>query len=275
MKKIAMLLFLLSCVAWSATSYADAKPMRIGPVSLYGALGTNGNKVVSIESGKQVMLRGMSLFYNSQGNPTEPLSSGYISNPDAMMSKLDMMVRAAIVNDVYIIVDWHSHRAESEQSSAVSFFRTASERYKGIPNIIWEVYNEPVNTDMGTIARYADAVIGAIRVNSPNLALVGTPRWSQMGSCGGVNKDNVAYVFHFYAGSHSVNGYSGNVTSCMNGGNAVFISEWGTTDANGSGSVNASESNNWISFMERNRISNCNWSLRHDKVDDKRTSCRN
>ena len=90
-----------------------------------------------------------------------------------------------------------------------------------------------------------------------------------MGSCGGVNKDNVAYVFHFYAGSHSVNGYSGNVTSCMNGGNAVFISEWGTTDANGSGSVNASESNNWISFMERNRISNCNWSLRHDKVDDK------
>lgn len=304
MKKIAVLLFLLSCVAWSATSYADAKPMRIGPVSLYGALGTNGNKVVSIESGKQVMLRGMSLFwsdatglgyytdnaiswasnslgidvfrfamgvqyYNSQGNPTEPLLSGYITNPDAMMSKLDMMVRAAIVNDVYIIVDWHSHRAESEQSSAVSFFRTASERYKGIPNIIWEVYNEPVNTDMGTIARYADAVIGAIRVNSPNLALVGTPRWSQMGSCGGVNKDNVAYVFHFYAGSHSVNGYSGNVTSCMNGGNAVFISEWGTTDADGSGSVNSSESNNWISFMERNRISNCNWSLRHDKVDDK------
>lgn len=286
-----------------------AVPLRVGPVSSYGTLGTSGNKVISLTTKKQVMLRGMSLFwsdatgspyYNENviawatqnlgidvfrfamaiesydsdgGNSNEgKVSSGsaYKTSPDSRITLLDRMVKAAIENDIYIIVDWHSHRAENEQGIAVDFFGKMAKKYANVPNIIWEVYNEPVNTDMGTIARYANAVIGAIRENgSQNLALVGTPNWSQMGSCGGVNQTNVGYVFHFYAASHSVSSYSGNVDRCMNGGNAVFITEWGTTSASGSGAVSTSEASNWTNYMEKNRISNCNWSLRHKGSGDK------
>jgi hypothetical protein len=40
----------------------------------------------------------------------------------------------------YLIVDWHSHRAESEQALAREFFSYAAQRYANVPNIIWEVY---------------------------------------------------------------------------------------------------------------------------------------
>ena len=283
-------------------SAATAKPLRVGPVQNYGALGTSGSKIISLSTNKQVMLRGMSMFwsdatgiqyynkevlnwavsnlkidviryamgvhyYDSQGGTSNALDDNYsyYGNPDMQKSKIDLMVEAAIENDIYIIIDWHSHRAENEQSDANAFFKEMATKYKDVPNIIWEVYNEPVTTGISTIASYANTVIGSIRnAGSPNLALVGTPNWSQMTAYGGVNQTNVAYVFHFYAASHSVSSYSGNVKNCMNAGNAVFISEWGTTSADGSGSTNTSESSNWESFMETNRISNCNWSLRQN-----------
>lgn len=308
MKALFSGLLLSGLLSFAMADATSAVPQRVGPVSNYGVLGTSGNQVISTKTNKQVMLRGMSLFwadavgsqyysenviawaaqtlgidvfrfamgiesYDSDGGNSEKgkilASYSYKSSPDVKIEQLDRMVKAAIENDIYIIVDWHSHRAEQEQSIANDFFGKMATKYKDVPNIIWEVYNEPVNTDMGTIASYANTVIGTIRKNgSKNLALVGTPKWSQMGSCGGVNQPNVGYVFHFYAASHSVNSYSGNVDNCMKGGNAVFVTEWGATSADGSGTVNTSEAGSWTSYMERNKISNCNWSLRHATVGD-------
>jgi hypothetical protein len=311
MKRILLSLLLASACSFGATNYADATALRVGPVSNYGALGTSGNKIVSLSSGKQVMLRGMSLFwsdatgipyyksevitwavqnlginvfrfamgiqyYSSDGGTGNALdaSYSYIGNPDGDISLLDDMVKAAIANDVYIIVDWHSHRAEYEQAYAVAFFTKVAERYKNVPNVIWEVYNEPVNTGWNTVQSYANAVISGIRQYSQNLAIVGSPSWSQnpdAANSSPVSGTNVAYSFHFYAGTHSVSSYGSHVTSAMGAGHPVFITEWGTTDANGSGSVNTSESSSWTSFMESNHISNCNWSLRQytSSVDSK------
>ena len=304
---------MLSCAVTFAFAAVDAKPQRLGPVSVYGALGTSGKKIVSQKTGKQVMLRGMSLFwsdatgtpyyngevigwaaeklgidvfrfamgihcYNSNGGGCQDgtenainASNSYFGNPEGKIAQLDNMVKAAIANDIYIIVDWHSHNAENEQAKAEDFFYKMAQKYKDVPNIIWEVYNEPVNTGAGTIANYANAVIAKIRDNgkgSPNLALVGTPSWSQMtsGSCGTVNQSNVGYVFHFYAATHSLNSFKSNIENC-NG--AVFITEWGTTEASGAGSVSEGNTREWTNYMDQNQIPNCNWSLRHETVGGK------
>ena len=302
-KALAAGALLLSAVEANAAA-STAKPLRIGPVQVHGALGTNGNKIVGQKSGKEVMIRGMSMFwsdatgiqyynkevikwavdnlkmdvfryamginyYDSDGGSSNKLdeSYSYKGNPDMQEGKVDQMVEAAIENDIYIIIDWHSHRAydNSEKSQAKSFFSKMATKYKNVPNIIWEVFNEPAGSfnDWGQIKGYANDVIGGIRnAGNDNLALVGTPNWSQMGQCGGVNGKNIGYVFHFYAGTHSVGQYGGAVTSCKNGGNAVFITEWGTTTADGKSDANTSASSSWTDFMEQNKISNCNWSLR-------------
>lgn len=300
LKKLIPFLLALAIAPSSFADALSAKAQKVGPVSYYGALHTSGSKIIGEKNNnQQAMLRGLSLFwsdatgmpyydddviswlkdnlkidvirfamgiqyYNSKGNATEPIDEqySYISQPDGYLALLDKMVEAAIKNDIYIIVDWHSHRAENEQSHAVSFFSAIAQKYASVPNIIFEIYNEPVYTSWDAVKSYANAVSPAIRQYSQNLILVGTPNWSQMSSYGGVNATNVAYVLHFYAGTHNVSTYGTRLKSAMNSGYAVFISEWGTTNADGQGTPNESSTQEWLTFMEQNKVSNCNWSVR-------------
>lgn len=302
--KIKKLLPCLMALA-AMPAFADATsatPKKVGPVSYYGALHTSGGKIIGSKNNQEAMLRGVSLFwsdatglpyysknvigwtvdnlkidvfrfamgityYSSDGSTKEALDKGYsyAGAPEGYMNYLDQMVEAAIENDIYIIVDWHSHRADSEQAIAKDFFSKVAAKYANVPNVIFEIFNEPVNQGWSTIQNYANSVIPGIRTSSQNLVLVGTPSWSQMTQYGGVSGTNVGYVLHFYAGTHSQGTYGGRATQAKSSGNPVFITEWGTTNADGAGSPNASATQQWLTFMDQNNISNCNWSLRQTK----------
>lgn len=282
----------------------DCTPKRVGPVSYYGALHTSGNKIIGEKNQQQVMLRGMSLFwsdgtgspyykkevigwaaqelkidvirfamgieyYDSDGGTTNKLTSGYNDqNSAGKLSLLDNIVGAAIENDIYIIIDWHSHRAHHETNLSKSFFAKVSEKYKDVPNVIYEIYNEPVSGsggNWGAVKNYANTICPAIRANTENLIIVGTPSWSQNpqdGASDPVNATNIAYVLHFYAATHSKGSFSGNIESALSKGYPVFISEWGTTNADGDGEPSSSATNEWTSYMDQKLIPNCNWSLR-------------
>ena len=293
-------------IALATSVWADAlsvTPRKLGPVSYYGALHTQGSKIIGEKNSNQAMLRGISLYwsdgtglpyykkeviswaadklnidvfrfamgiqyYDSDGGTSNPLieTNSYIGDPNGYMSLLDQMVAAAIENDVYIIIDWHSHRAHWESSSAQSFFKTVAEKYKDVPNVIYEIYNEPIRVDWRTIKSYASPIVESIRNYTDNLIIVGTSNWSQHPEEGAgdnaVPGKNIAYTFHFYAASHSKESFSGNIESALNNGAPVFISEWGTTDASGDGDPNQGASQAWMSYMDKMLLPNCNWSFR-------------
>ena len=312
MKLTKLLTSILAGAAISAfaADASTATPKKVGPVSYYGALHTSGNKIVGAKNNQQAMLRGVSLFwsdatglsyynpaviswvvdnlkidvfryamgieyYDSDGGTKNKLDDqvSYKNAPEGQLSTIDKMVQAAIENDVYIIIDWHSHRAHHETSLAKDFFAKISQKYKDVPNIIYEIYNEPVNGsggDWSAIKSYANSVVPAIRNNSQNLIIVGTPNWSQhpeQGAQSPIQSTNIAYVLHFYASTHSKGSFGGNISSALNAGYPVFISEWGTTNADGDGEPNSSATNEWTQFMDQNMIPNCNWSLRQQTSD--------
>jgi len=202
--------------------------------------------------------------------------AGYYFNPDGQKSIMKRIVDAAIANDIYVIVDWHSHQAHNEASgtnNAKDFFVWMANQYKDVPNIIWEVYNEPTDR-VGTsqVDSYANTIVSALRqAGNTNLVLIGSPSWSTnpsgQASAWGSKDNNVAFTFHFYAGSHVASssasppseGGGQSAKSAMDGGNAVFASEWGTVNADGKGSPNETSSNNWTAWMDQQKISNCMW----------------
>jgi endoglucanase len=301
MKKTALvLLFAMQCVF-------------AGPVSWHGALTVDGNRVKNSSKSVEVQLKGPSLFWadgdglgfygraamdwfvdtldisviryamhvqymNSQGNANDVgAGQGYLSNESNKTMHLDLidaMVQLAIRNDIYIIIDWHSHRAQNEQAAAVDFFQNMATKYKNVPNVIFEIYNEPPsNVSWSSISSYMTAVVQAIRsTGNNNLILVGSPSWSSNpneAANGGLHRNyaNIAYTVHFYAGTHRMtNGTTCTATQCsnsmtaLNSGAAVFASEWGTTPASGNGAPDASSTANWTAWMDANKISSCNWS---------------
>lgn len=258
-------------------------------------LTVSGNKVLA--GGQQASFAGNSLFWSNNGWGGEKFynagtvawlkkdwksnivraamgvedSGGYLQDPAGNKAKVKAVVDAAIANDMYVIIDWHSHHAEQYQAQAIAFFQEMARTYGNNPHVIYEIYNEPLQISWsGTIKPYANAVIGAIRAIDPdNLIIVGTPQWSQR--VDEASRDpitgykNIAYTLHFYAGSHGQ--YMRDwATTAMQNGIALFVTEWGSVDASGDGAVNAAETWAWVDFMKKNNLSNANWAL-NDKVE--------
>jgi endoglucanase len=69
---------------------------------------------------------------------------GYLTNPTAEQAKVEAVVQAAIDLGIYAIIDWHDHNAHQHTDKAVQFFSAISKKYAGVPNVLYEIYNEPL-----------------------------------------------------------------------------------------------------------------------------------
>lgn len=189
-------------------------------------------------------------------------------NQSQLKSLVRKGINAAIDNDMYVIVDWHSlsdGNPNTYVSEAKQFFNTISKEYAGKANIIYEICNEPNGgTTWSDVKRYAQQVIPVIRANDRNaVILVGNPNWDQ--DLQDVQRDplkydNVMYTLHFYANTHGAD-LRNTLVNAVKAGTPVFVSEFGTTDASGNGAVNESSSKEWLTTLDKYHVSYMIWSL--------------
>lgn len=255
------------------------------PVAVHGQLSISGSRLKD-KNGNNYQLRGMSMFWSNwqgkywnyetikwlrddwhcnvvraaMGVSTDD-KTGYLDKPEVEKAKMITVIEAAIDLGIYVVVDWHSHKAENETAQAQAFFKEIAQKYGSYPNIIYETYNEPV-TGWSTIKTFHEAVLSTIRQYDPdNVVILGTPFYSQNieeATNSPVAGTNLAYVLHYYAGTHT---FWGSVATVCNKGYSVFVSEFGTCDASGNGGYNEANTNTWWNTLDQYGVSWCNWSV--------------
>lgn len=286
-------LLMISLAFIASSSFAQETPItQKTPVEKHGALSTSGAKLIG-EHGQQVSLAGPSLFWSNDGWDGESFynagvvatvakdwkasviraamgvdnKGSFIESPDTNRAKVKSVVDAAVDNGIYVIIDWHSHHAEDIEAQAIEFFTAMAKQYGHLPNVIYEIYNEPLReTDWEkTIKPYSEKVIAAIRkVDPDNIIIVGTQTWSQdvdkAAKSPLVGFTNIVYALHFYAGTHR-QGLRDRAQTAIDSGLPIFISEWGSVNANGDGEVDIDESMQWLIFAKQNGLSHLSWSI--------------
>ena len=263
-------------------------PEATTPVAKHGALSVKNGTLVD-QAGKPVQLVGASshgLQWYPQFMNRESFvflrdhwglsviraamyveEGGYLQNPGIKQAVFNT-VEAAIAADIYVVIDWHmlsEGDPRTHQREAREFFLEVAAKYKGVPNVLFEICNEP-NGSVGWdgVRSYAQDIVEAIRKNNQSaVVIIGSPQWSQrpdLAAQSPVTGMNLMYTIHFYAASHRGD-IRQNVLTALNSGIAVMATEWSTTEAWGGGTPNEAEADLWLAMLDANNISWMAWTL--------------
>ncbi|MFR9496174.1 MAG: cellulase family glycosylhydrolase [Rikenellaceae bacterium] len=191
------------------------------------------------------------------------LDGGYIDRPEWSSELIYSVVDAAIANEIYAIIDWHSHNINLLEAKA--FFAEAAEKYKGVPNVIYEIFNEPDYESWVEVKAYSKQVIKVIRDIDPNaLILVGSPTWDQDVHIAADNPiteyDNLMYTLHFYAATHKQE-LRDKADYALSKGLPLFISECAGMESSGDGYLDQESWREWREWAADNSLSWIAWSL--------------
>lgn len=258
-------------------------------VSTHGRINLVDTNLVD-ESGNIVQLRGMSshglLWYPEYTSYQSILSTreygansfriamysddvngGYIQQPDISLKLMYAAIENVLAADMYAIVDWHVLKEETPAKNtdeAIAFFEKIASHYGNEPGIIYEICNEPNgDTTWNDIVAYANQVIPVIRTYAPDaIILVGTPNYSYSITDVIANPlpyDNIMYSYHFYGGQYG-NEYTNMIEDCRRNNIAIFVSEWGINQEQGSEAA-IQQGEEFVSYLNEEKISWIAWAL--------------
>ena len=181
---------------------------------------------------------------------------------------LEKGIEYAIANDMYVMIDWHilkDNNPNENLSEAIDFFNQMAKKYANVPNVIFEICNEP-NGDCTweDIKEYSNIIIPVIRRHKPDaLILVGTPNYDreiQFPAKDPLEFENVMYAFHFYAATHKEESRQ-KLREIVATGTPIFITESGLCGASGDGRIDLESVRQWYNLIDSLHLNYTIWSL--------------
>ena len=214
---------------------------------------------------------------------------GYSTNPALFRERADTIIQKAVDRGIYVNIDWHQLSPGDplavvggvpQLDRAKEYFGHMATKWGHLPNVTYEICNEPSGVNWARIKQYANQIVPFIRAIDPDgVILVGTEDWSSLGMSGTyddpqgganaimanpINFPNLMYVFHMYAASHGAE-YRAALSYAADR-IPMFVTEWGTQTFTGGGGNNFTQSQAYIDLMKTKKISWINWNYSHDPL---------
>ena len=199
---------------------------------------------------------------------TNPDIHGYVGDEENQKEIVNRIVEYCIDLDIYVILDWHilkDNNPMTYKEEAKAFFQEMSLKYKDVPNVLYEICNEPSGEEVtwnDVIKPYAEEVIPVIRENSPNsIVIVGTANWCKdTGSviANPLEQDNIIYAVHTYMGD-DIYTVDASIKLAIKKKLPIFVTECAATDGTGDGRLYFDFFEKWVDYLEENQISWILW----------------
>ena len=292
---VILLASFLPVVACGGKSDNDAAAEESEPtiVERHGQLKVNGSRIVD-RNGDSIQLRGVSFgwhnmwprFYNKStvneiandwGADIVRASIGldldentFDKKPEMGYALVDSIVQGAVDNGIYVLIDFHSHA--NNLPLAKEFFSTVSEKYGNLPNVMYEIWNEPLEVSWQETKDYAEEILPVIRKNAPEaIVIVPTPRWDQNvneAADDPITSDkNIVYSLHYYAATHT-DYLREQAQYAIDKGLPLFMAECASMVHTGDGVIDTASWEKWMNLADDNGISWICWS-----ISDKDETC--
>lgn len=153
---------------------------------------------------------------------------------------LDKIVGWSVKNNKYVIIDLHFignvltgsgdqmvDVGKKPYQFSIKFWTDIADYFKDVPNVIYEIYNEPAMISAGDWGRYATTLVDTIRkTGSEQLILVSGIDYSYDLSYwvdNPVKDSNVAYTAHIYPNRNGWAEYFSKISDTL----PVVVTEWG------------------------------------------------
>lgn len=202
---------------------------------------------------------------------------GYETDPNAFTAQAETIVDALIARGLYVLLDWHMLDPGDptfNMEHAKTYFGHMTTRYGRLPNLLYEIANEPSGVSWATIKAYAEEMLPVLRAGAPDgIVIVGTPAWSSFGVSEGGGPaevaaapmvgENVMYTFHFYAATHRQE-YRDALTEAADA-LPVFVTEWGAQESTGDGANDFDSAQAYLDVLAARKISWTSWNFSDDE----------
>ena len=158
-----------------------------------------------------------------------------MTGPDYISKVLKPAIDYATSKNLYAIIDLHqiddTNTANNSGTAATSFWTDIAPQFKDYTNVIYELYNEPINSGMAwaTFKTQVQTWIDTVRAAAPdNLIIVPSMSWDQHpgdAASSPPNGTNLVYTAHIYPNNWGASFQQQLATATAKA--PVFITEWG------------------------------------------------
>lgn len=194
-------------------------------------------------------------FASSDGE----IAYGYVSHPTETKAEIEKLIDICVSLGMYILLDWHvlgngtngqsapTGAAAFHQTEAEEFFTYFSSKYANLPNMMYELANEPYKSTYAQCVSFVTAIRNIITANvdDPIMVMNGPSANGASTMYDNLRNAGITDVFvsnHQY-GQNQVTNY----TNQWNNNYPLFNTEWGNSSSSGDG---AGSDANAIAMLE-------------------------